>query len=226
MLLSGWKWHLGKHFAAPLQISPASPGTEAQSQEPEAQEINQEALEFEAQAVDSNSQQAAQSGEGSSDLVLDLKDELFIPGLMHITHNITAGLQDSLKQWPHFIELLTHVCRLVRAKWSKARLLHTCFAQQPWLACRSLLEGFTAQVYQGRWNSAMDAVKQVSRVLQVLKGAWNLQKFGPTSNAHGLGLRPSATQSCNWQRYLCYVPSDLHQCQQKSTGMSASLGSC
>ena len=104
-----------------------------------------------------------------------------------------------------FIELLTHVCRLVRAKWSKARLLHTCFAQQPWLACRSLLEGFTAQVYQGRWNSATDAVKQVSRVLQVLKGAWNLQKFGQTSNAHGLGL----SQSCSWQRYLCYVPTNL-----------------
>ena len=131
------------------------------------------------------------SAELSSDLHLDLSKEVFIPGLMHVTHNITAGLHDILKQWTHFLEMLTHVCRLVRAKWSRIRLLHTCFDKQPWLACRSLLEGFTAQVYHGRWSSATDAVQQVSKVLYVLKGAWNLQKFGQSSNDHGLGLSES-----------------------------------
>eukprot|EP00971_Amphidinium_carterae_P095361 1886900-Amphidinium_carterae.2 len=136
---------------------------------------NSEDFEFECLSVGDR----AYAGESLS---YDLTSELFVPGIMHITHNITGSLHTVLREWTHFTNLLTHVCRLLRNKWSKTRLLNTCFTQQPWAACRSKLDTFSAAVYQGRWGSVTDAIEQILPLFPILKGAWDITRFGSADN--------------------------------------------
>jgi hypothetical protein len=108
---------------------------------------------------------------------LDFTSSVFIAGFLHILHNTTKDLQDVLGYWDTFINFLRQVCRLLSRKWSRDRLLETCFCDYPERNSRCEIERFKAHVYEGRWGSIWHAIGQISMVKDVLKYAWSKAAF-------------------------------------------------
>ena len=111
------------------------------------------------------------------DFNLDFTQSIYIPGPLHIMHNLTEGLGKAMKWWTPFVARLTHVCRLLKRKWNRARLLATCFSDAPWAAHVDLYRSFDGQVYEGRWGSVLHAVSALRPLEVSLRGAWSKQKF-------------------------------------------------
>ena len=83
---------------------------------------------------------------------LDLRKSLFVAGVLHVMHNTTRDLGEQLTHWSEYIEQLRQVSRLLKYKWSRSRLLQTCFANGPQAARKHEISGFNGAVYEGRWG--------------------------------------------------------------------------
>eukprot|EP00969_Alexandrium_andersonii_P284699 12585102-Alexandrium_andersonii.AAC.1 len=91
--------------------------------------------------------------------------------------------------WADFLAALKHVADLLRHRWSKDRLLATCFKDPPASACRSDIEGFSAQVYEHRWGTVLHAVAEILPLEKILRFAWSHQAF---TFQHGAGAAAAA----------------------------------
>ena len=116
---------------------------------------------------------------------LDFTRSIYIPGLLHIMHNLTEGLDRAMSWWKEFVSRLTHVCRLLGRKWKRARLIATCFVDAPWNAFVALYGSLDGSVYQGRWGAVLHAVTELLPLEVSLRGAWCKAKFA--LNAQGAG---------------------------------------
>ena len=118
---------------------------------------------------------------------LDFNRSIYIPGPLHIMHNLTENLKTAMVWWESFIARLTHLCRLLQKKWNRSRLLATCFSDPPWNAFVDLYNAFDGCVYEGRWGSVLFAVKELMPLEASLRGAWSRQKFVGPGGGAGLG---------------------------------------
>ena len=109
--------------------------------------------------------------------LLDFRPQIFIAGLLHISHNLTRDLEVVLRHWDSYVTELTHVCRLLHQPWSRQRLVRTCMQRAPWSAWVPEFEAFRGRVYTGRWGTTMDAISQLVPVLDVLRQVWDIDKF-------------------------------------------------
>jgi hypothetical protein len=110
-------------------------------------------------------------------LDLDFTRSIFIMGVLHGLHNIVSGLSAVLSYWATYIIELKHVTRLLSKKWSKARLLETCFRVLPYSVFRNEIVAFNASVYDGRWGSALAAVYLLLPLARPLRMAWSMQAY-------------------------------------------------
>lgn len=85
--------------------------------------------------------EASISEPGLGSLEVDLGRSLYTAGVLHIIHNATANLSDSLKLWKWFIGRLTIVCRMLSRPWWRQRLLQTCFEKHPASLLKDKIEG-------------------------------------------------------------------------------------
>jgi hypothetical protein len=108
---------------------------------------------------------------------VDLQGSIYVCGVLHVVHNCTESLKDSLEWWPEFVVWLTQVTRLLSRNWSKSRLVATCFSEWPHQVWQGLYTSFDASVYEGRWGSALYAVSQLLPLRPSLVAAWSLRKF-------------------------------------------------
>ena len=108
---------------------------------------------------------------------LDFTQQVFIAGLLHISHNMTRDLESVLQHWETYVTQLTHVCRLLQQPWSCQRLVRTCMQRPPWSAWVPQVEEFDGKVYQGRWGTTMDAITQLVPLLHVVRQVWDAEKF-------------------------------------------------
>jgi hypothetical protein len=108
---------------------------------------------------------------------VDLSSTIYIPGLLHITHNCVKDLPTCLRHWKDFETKLRHLCRLLSKKYSKQRLLETCFVQYPHRLFKTDYASFSANVYEGRWAAVAIAVGKVLLLERSLRPAWNLQAY-------------------------------------------------
>lgn len=119
---------------------------------------------------------------------IDLTPSVYIAGVLHVIHNIAAGLPEVLPWWKTFILQLTHVTRLLTNKFSRDRLLETCFTNLPARAHRDRFRTFTAAVYEGRWASSLEAVVALLPLEEPLRFAWDLGSYlGGGGNHHDIG---------------------------------------
>ena len=109
---------------------------------------------------------------------LDFRPQLFVPGMLHLTHNMTRNLETALTHWDTFVGQLSHVCRLLAQPWSCRRFLRTCLDTPPWTARQPEFEAFHSVVYSGRWGTTMSALQNLVPLLDVLRKVWNIEKFG------------------------------------------------
>lgn len=114
--------------------------------------------------------------DAAQDLVVDTTGWMPVPGLYHAVHNSVAELAQSMKFYSPFCKQLKAVCDLARRKFSRQRLLETCFSEAPASYSRHLFEGFSSAVYEGRWGTVADAVTAVGP-LRVAFQHWNVSLF-------------------------------------------------
>ncbi len=108
---------------------------------------------------------------------MDLRRSLYISGLLHITAKIAENLSQVLSFWPWWIVELKEVTRMLQNKFSKQRLLTTCFSRAPHIFHRHYVESFQSSVYEGRWNSVLAAVGELIEMMQVLIDAWDVELY-------------------------------------------------
>ena len=119
----------------------------------------------------------AQAEQDLNDLWVDLSHTLYIPGVLHIIHNAVKDLQHTLRHWDWFTTRLRHVCRLLSRKYSRQRLMETCFSAEPHCFFKNQYTDFTANVYEGRWGSVAFCIGQLLLVERSLRSAWSLDKY-------------------------------------------------
>eukprot|EP00972_Heterocapsa_arctica_P050312 7398595-Heterocapsa_arctica.AAC.1 len=62
------------------------------------------------------------------------------------------------------------VCRLLSNKWTKDRLLSTCFKGHP---LAGEIKRFRARIYEARWGSIWYAVGQLMLIRDILCQSWS-----------------------------------------------------
>jgi len=114
-----------------------------------------------------------------ADVWVDLSWSTFIAGMMHIIQNLTRGLKDSLTYFETWLRFLTHICRLLARRHSRARFFETClpedrrqFLQELFDVCKT---GY--DVYEGRWGSIIKAVWMAMCVELPLRKFWSKDKY-------------------------------------------------
>jgi mRNA-degrading endonuclease YafQ of YafQ-DinJ toxin-antitoxin module len=139
-------------------------------------------LAFDFDGGDDSSDEAAGGADGApaeqeakdSDYMLDFKSSVYIAGLLHVLHNTTKDLGTALLHWSLWVNQLKMVCRLLSNKWTKDRLLQTCFKDHP---LDGDIKRFRARVYEARWGSIWYAVGQLMHIRDILCQSWAKQVF-------------------------------------------------
>lgn len=130
--------------------------------------------------------EVAEGGAGDVDnlraTVVDLTRGLYLPGVLHTIHNCTKDLGTGLGFWDEWLEGLMHVCRLMTNKWSKTRILQTCFRDLPARAFATQVREFNCLVFSGRWGSILVAVQELLPLHNVLRAAWSRHTYGHVGN--------------------------------------------
>ena len=108
---------------------------------------------------------------------INLAKSLFIVGMLHIIHKGTEELNLVLFFFEEFVSNLSEVCKLLRRKWSRSRLLATCFCDLPHRLFQGDYLGFNSGVYQGRWGSIVEAVGALLALERSLRTAWSKERY-------------------------------------------------
>ena len=133
--------------------------------------------------------------EGHDDLAFDVPESpsvrfnnlLGIPGLHHVIDNATQGLGEVMKDYKDNIFLAQQVCRLLRKRDTKPKLLQRCFAhgQGPQLA--QDIQNFQGWIHTGRWGTVVFSVPELLKVKHAMVTCWGellfVQGFADESEA-------------------------------------------
>jgi hypothetical protein len=111
------------------------------------------------------------------DYEIDLTKSLFISGPHHMVHNCTSGLMDVMVWWDTFIELLKHICRLLSNKFSKDRLIRSCYQYHHLLQFIQDIRKFNGKVYDERWGTAMACTHQLLQISYGLRQGWRRDRY-------------------------------------------------
>lgn len=116
-------------------------------------------------------------GQNDDSYRVDLRGSVYIAGVLHVLHNCTERLTETMEWWETFVQWLTQVANLLGRDWSRARLLATCFSEWPHRAWQDSFRSFTGHVYEGRWGSVLYCVRQLLPLKLPLVAAWDARKF-------------------------------------------------
>ena len=102
---------------------------------------------------------------------------LGIPGLRHVIDNAIQGLDEVMKGYKDNIFLAQQVCRLLRKRDTKPKLLQRCFAhgQGPQLA--QDIRNFDGWIHTGRWGTVVFSVPELLKVKHAMVSCWDEQLF-------------------------------------------------
>lgn len=115
---------------------------------------------------------------------VDCSGSILVPGVLHIMHNATSDMERGLSYWSTFVGQLRHVARMLAKRWSRDRLVATCFSRPPHSDHASAFNGFSATVYEGRWGEALRAVSDLAPLQRALQRGWDLQRFNFGNHQH------------------------------------------
>ena len=108
---------------------------------------------------------------------VNLTGSIYIAGVLHVIHNTCHDLHDVMLFWSTWLNQLTHISRLVSKRWSKDRLLETCFVDMPQRAGRDTIKACNAPVYTGRWGAVLISVAEILKIEDLLRFAWSKDRF-------------------------------------------------
>jgi hypothetical protein len=127
-------------------------------------------------------------------LTVDVTSALYVPGALHVLHNATNDLAQSLVWWSQYVAGLTLLCRLLRGHFLRQRLVATCFAAPPASHLAGLFENDSfndLSVQPGRWGSIALATSKLAKFEGPLRTFWHAERFN-----YGETVGPRATGDC------------------------------
>ena len=104
---------------------------------------------------------------------------------MHIFHNAIENLGASLKWQGEFIKYITAISALLRQRWSRQRMLQTCFDSDGGMKLHHLFKGYIAKVHEARWGTVAEAVFSLEPLESALRLHWSLDKYNFAERAGG-----------------------------------------
>ena len=135
-------------------------------------------VEFDFQSVPADGAVDAMDVEEPVDpYAIDMGKSLYLSGPHHVLHNLQEGLAEVMIAYVWFIELLKHLCKLLTNRWSKERLLRSCFTSGPSTMFYESIRKFQRKVYEKRWGTAAAAVNDILNLHQALQRFWNVGRF-------------------------------------------------
>ncbi len=95
-----------------------------------------------------------------------------------MVHNIVESLSEVLVEWAQVVEWLISVNRLLVNKFTRDRLLETCFARPPYNVYRADYRAYCGRkIFSGRWGTVLDACKSILPLEASLRAAWSLDQY-------------------------------------------------
>ena len=119
--------------------------------------------------------------------------------MLHIIHNSTVDFGHSMPRFSEVVNQLSHLCKFLRKRDTKQRLLEACFQDAVGRHLQAELRAFSAKLHTGRWGSIAECVRQVLEVESSLRYGWDLAKYGNVRPRQAGENEPSWT-----------VPSHIH----------------
>ena len=125
--------------------------------------------------------------------VVDWRTTVGIIDLLHIFHNAVQGLGRALQWQDEFCEMLSATCDLLRRRWSRQRMLETCFASEEGKKLHGLFKHFGAKVHSGRWGTMAEGVASLEPLESSLRLHWSLEmhnfrEAGGAGNERDIGV--------------------------------------
>ena len=117
----------------------------------------------------------------TADCSVSSEDFLDVPPLNHILDNATKGLNAVLEDFERRVFLAKQLCRLIRRRDSRVKLLERCFGCQLGLRFHKTLKGFSGAVFDGRWATLAFSVAELKKVERIIRWGWNRHAY-----SHGL----------------------------------------
>ena len=101
---------------------------------------------------------------------------LYVPGVLHIVHNISKSLAEQLQQFDFFKQRLKSLCMLLGNRPCRERFVSTCLLNTAGQCYRSCADNFHFDVTEWRWANVIDAIDGVLAVWAMLV-FWDKDKY-------------------------------------------------
>ena len=104
---------------------------------------------------------------------LNFEHLLSVPGLLRVIDNATKGLGDVMQRYDNNIALAQQVCRLLRKRDTKPKLLERCFSRGFGLQLASDIREFQGWIHPGRWGTVVFSIPELLKVKHALVSCWD-----------------------------------------------------
>ena len=109
---------------------------------------------------------------------VDFRKTVFISGPHHELSGLIEYMHTALLWWSWCVPRLQEICNLFPLKFSKRRLLETCFKwPRPTYVYRDEITKFYALVYEKRWGTVSAATVKLSQLRMVIRQAWDKDAY-------------------------------------------------
>ena len=109
--------------------------------------------------------------------MLDFSGMLGIAGLHHVIDNATMGFGDVMDKYTENVHMAVQVCKLLRKRAHKPRLLARCFAHGIGPQLADDINKFKGWVNPSRWGSIAFSIPEIIAVKGALRWGWNRERF-------------------------------------------------
>ena len=110
-------------------------------------------------------------------LRLSFEGLLGIPGLHHVIDNATKGLEDVMLKYKENIFLAQQVCKMLRKRDTKPKLLQRCFAHGQGPVLAQDINSFEGWVHTGRWHTVAFSIPHLLRVKHAMVTCYDQRLF-------------------------------------------------
>ena len=102
---------------------------------------------------------------------------LGIPGLHHIIDNATKGLGDVMQKYKDNIYLAQQICRLIRKRDTRPKLLERCFSRGAGPQLADDVRKFEGWINTGRWGTVAFSVPEILKIKVAMVTCWDEALF-------------------------------------------------
>lgn len=111
------------------------------------------------------------------DTKVSIEEAIPTPGLLHIIHNATNSLLDSVPELEEIVEGMATICTFLREPYTCARLVDACFCSIQARPFQEQLKRFDGKVNRARWGSLAFACSSLLSLERPLREHWNLEAY-------------------------------------------------